>query len=84
MHFADLNPLSCVITVFRDKTLTHVLGCYKTLTLNLPCEQVDGVGRVQLARTVYNFTDMQDVRVVLGYRMHVDKAGRAVGVRPLT
>lgn len=50
--------------------------------LKLLCEQVDGVGRVQLARTVFNFTDTQDVRVVLGYRMHVDKAGRAVRVRP--
>lgn len=51
------------------------------MLLTSACEQVDGVGRVQLARTVYNFTDTQDVRVVLGYRMHVDKAGRAVGVR---
>ena len=53
----------------------------KSSNLDLPCEQVDGVGRVQLARTVYNFTDTQDVRVVLGYRMHVDNNGRAIGVR---
>ena len=53
----------------------------KSSNLDLPCEQVDGVGRVQLARTVYSFTDTQDVRVVLGYRMHVDNNGRAIGVR---
>ena len=36
----------------------------KPSNLDLPCEQVDGVGRVQLARTVYNFTDTQDAHVV--------------------
>ena len=67
--------------------LAALLACQRPLNpLNLNLDllgvQVDGVGRVQLARAVYNFTDTQDVRVVLGYRMHVDKAGRAVGVRP--
>jgi len=45
--------------------------------------QVDGVSRVQLSRTLYNFTDTQDVRVLVGYRTHVDAAGRSHGVRAL-
>ena len=43
--------------------------------------QVEGTGRVQLSRTVYNFTDAQDVRVLVGYRAHVSDTGRVVGVR---
>ncbi|KAK9840735.1 hypothetical protein WJX81_001122 [Elliptochloris bilobata] len=46
---------------------------------NTQSQKVDGVGRVQLARTIYNFTDTQDVRAVIGYRVHVDKNGRTVG-----
>jgi hypothetical protein len=42
---------------------------------------VEGTGRVQLSRTVYNFTDAQDVRVLVGYRAHVSDTGRVVGVR---
>lgn len=44
---------------------------------------MDGVSRVQLSRTLYNFTDTQDVRVLVGYRTHVDAAGRSHGVRAL-
>ncbi len=43
--------------------------------------QVDGVGRVQLSKTVYNFTDMQDLRLVLGCKAHIDQKGKITPVR---
>lgn len=46
------------------------------------CAQVDGIGRVQLSKTIYNFTDMQDVRLVLGCKAHVDQKGTVTPVCP--
>jgi hypothetical protein len=43
--------------------------------------QVDGIGRVQISKTIYNFTDMQDVRLVLGCKAHVDQKGKITPVR---
>ncbi|KAK9902789.1 hypothetical protein WJX75_006026 [Coccomyxa subellipsoidea] len=57
-----LNPLSLKLKAQAD---------YNTQT-----QQVDGVGRVQISKTVYNFTDMQDMRLVLGCKAHVDQKGK--------
>ena len=43
--------------------------------LRVCCRQVDGIGRAQLSKTVYGFTDMQDLRMVLGCKAHVDQKG---------
>lgn len=42
--------------------------------------QVDGIGRAQISKTIYNFTDMQDVRLVLGCKAHVDQKGKVTPV----
>lgn len=44
--------------------------------------QVDGMGTLQLSKTIYNFTEMQDVRGVLGCKAHVDRRGQITPVRP--
>lgn len=46
--------------------------------------QVDGVGRIQVSKTVYNFTDMQDMRLVLGCKAHVDQKGNITPVSSQT
>ena len=43
--------------------------------------QVDGMGTLQLSKTIYNFTEMQDVRGVLGCKAHVDRRGQITPVR---
>lgn len=48
----------------------------------MPCAaQVDGIGRAQLSKTIYNFTDMQDLRLVLGCKAHIDQKGKVTPVR---
>lgn len=42
--------------------------------------QVDGVGRVQVRKTLYNFTDMQDLRMVVGCKAHIDQKGHVTPV----
>ena len=42
--------------------------------------QPHGVSRVQLSKAIYNFTDTQDVRLLLGYRANIDHQGNVVGV----
>lgn len=44
--------------------------------------QVDGMGTLQLSKTIYNLTEMQDVRGVLGCKAHVDRSGQITPVRP--
>jgi hypothetical protein len=46
---------------------------------NPQVQQPHGVSRVQLSKAVYNFTDTQDVRLLLGYRAHIDHQGNVVG-----
>lgn len=38
--------------------------------------QMDGVGRIQLSKTWYNFTDTQDIRAVMGCKAHVNHKGQ--------
>ena len=38
--------------------------------------QMDGVGRIQLSKSWYNFTDTQDVRAVVGCKAHVNPKGQ--------
>ena len=42
--------------------------------------QADGVARAQLSKVFYNWTDMQDLRVVLGAKAHVDQKGTVTPV----
>ncbi len=40
--------------------------------------QVDGVGRIQLSKTVYNFTHMQDIQGIIGYKAHCNQKGKVI------
>ena len=48
------------------------------------CVQVDGVARVQVSKTIYHLTDMQDIRGVIGYKAHCSQKGRVTLVRSST
>ena len=39
-----------------------------------------GIGRVQLTKAIYNFTDTQDIRFRLGYETFIDQKGTVTGV----
>lgn len=43
--------------------------------------QADGVGRAQVSKVIYGWTDMQDLRMVLGAKVHVDQKGTITPVR---
>ena len=43
--------------------------------------QVSGLGRLQLTKAIYNFTDTQDIRLRIGYEAFVDQKGYVIGVR---
>ena len=42
--------------------------------------QASGLGRVQLTRNIFNFTDAQDLRLRIGYEAVVDQKGNVAGV----
>ncbi len=43
--------------------------------------QAEGTGHVRLSKSIYNFTERQDVRLSVGYRGVVDEQGNFKGVR---
>ena len=43
--------------------------------------QMDGVSRIQLSKSWYNFTDTQDIRAVVGCKAHVNHKGQVKLVR---
>ena len=45
------------------------------------CSQAEGTGHVRLSKSIYNFTERQDVRLSVGYRGVVDEQGNFKGVR---
>ncbi|CAL5226065.1 g8878 [Coccomyxa viridis] len=45
---------------------------------NTHTAQVDGVGRIQLSKTVYNFTHMQDIQGIIGYKAHCNQKGKVI------
>ena len=85
-----------IVTLSRGGS--HSLVCYtlsstSTECLGARCKpawsalteadlQVDGMGTLQLSKTLYNLTEMQDVRGVLGCKAHVDRSGQVTPVRP--
>ena len=42
-----------------------------------------GRGHVRLSKSIYNFTERQDVRLAVGYRGTMDDKGNVKGVRLL-
>ncbi len=48
------------------------------------CLQVDGVARVQVSKTMYHLTNMQDIRGVIGYKAHCSQKGQVTLVRSST
>jgi hypothetical protein len=43
-----------------------------------------GRGHVRLSKSIYNFTERQDVRLAVGYRGTVDDKGNVKGVRAIS
>lgn len=56
----------------------HAKHLSNTLT-----SQVTGLGKLQLTKAIYNFTDTQDVRLRVGYEAFVDQKGNVTGVCPI-
>jgi hypothetical protein len=52
---------------------------------NLRCVSLQPLGRghVRLSKSIYNFTERQDVRLAVGYRGTMDDKGNVKGVRLL-
>lgn len=46
--------------------------------------QLAGLGCVQLTKSIYNFTDTQDIRMRIGYEAFVDQRGNVTGVQFLS